>query len=130
MKRFLLIISLLSFVFIPQAMAGTSDVNFAWGANTEPDLVGYRLFWGTTSGGPYTQVNNDIICGPNDETCCVYTQTGVADGTYFWVLIAFDNEGFASEDSNEVTTTLDTAELGVPPEAPQVLIFKSIVEHP
>lgn len=52
---------------------GAADVTFAWSANSEPDLAGYRLWCSKTSGGPYVQAGNDIVCGPNNTVCCTKT---------------------------------------------------------
>ena len=33
-----------------QTFADTGSVTLAWNANSEPDVSGYKLYWGTASG--------------------------------------------------------------------------------
>ena len=100
MKKLLIVLFVILFTGIAYA---ATDVSFRWTANTEPDLAGYKLYRGTASGGPYSHIM-DI---PKSNIEC--TDAGVADGTYFWVLTAFDEAGFESGYSNEVTTSLDSS---------------------
>ena len=99
MKKYIILFILL---FASTAIAG-SDVNFQWDANIESDLAGYRLYRGTSSGGPYVMV---LEIAEQDTTC---TDPKVADGTYFWVLTAYDDDGLESGYSTEETTTLDSS---------------------
>lgn len=46
MKRFLFLILT---VFLMAGIAESADITFAWDANTEADLAGYRLYYGATS---------------------------------------------------------------------------------
>ena len=50
------------------------------------------------------------------------TLEGIPDGTYFWVVTAYDTEGLESGYSNEVTKRLDTT----PPDNPQGLLIGAI----
>ena len=103
-----------------------SNVTLQWTANTENDLAGYRIYRGAQAGGPYTQVGNDIACGPNDATCCEFIDMNIPDGTYCWVATAFDTSGNESEYSNEVIDTLDS----VAPAPPQEMnVFKKIIAY-
>lgn len=126
MKKLLItILAVLFFVFAGTAWAD-SDVTLQWTANTENDLAGYRVYRGTQAAGPYTQVGNDVVCGPNNQTCCAFVDQGIPDGTYFWVATAFDTSGNESRYSNEVTSMLDSTS----PAPPQELnIFKKIIAY-
>ena len=105
----LLVVSL--FLLVP-VVRGASDVSFKWDANTETDLAGYRIYQSTTSGqytyGAVTAVGT-IPAGTETVTVNVPD-----DGTYFWVMTAFDNGGNESGPSNEVTKLLDS-----PPASPK-----------
>src|SRR6185503_7293648 len=54
------------------AVAGDGSVALSWNPNTEPDLTGYRLYRGTTSGGPYAFVTA--------TTQTSLTDTGLVNG--------------------------------------------------
>ena len=78
-------------------MAG--QVILAWDANTEPDVTGYKVYSGTTSGtyGAPIDVGNVLT----------YTVSGLTDGqTYFFAVTAYDSFGNESGYSNEVTYTV------------------------
>ena len=69
---------------VPLSVAGTHDVILSWTASTTPGVVGYNVYRGTTSGGPYpTQLNSTPINGTtySDET----VQAGQ---TYYYVVTA------------------------------------------
>jgi len=111
MNRFILIIVfIISILFVSIALAG-EDKSFSWDPNTD-DFLGYRLY--------QSQVSGQYSYGPD---YCVkqipkgtetVTLEDISDGTYFWVLTAYDVLGRESGPSNEVTTTIDVE----PPHAP------------
>lgn len=94
-----------------------SSVGFIWDPNVEPDLAGYRMYKSSTSMNYVRVVDNpdtenllvDIPCGPNDTTCSTYKWEDVPDGTYFWIVTAYDTEGHESGFSNEVTATINAS---------------------
>jgi fibronectin type 3 domain-containing protein len=73
-------------------------VTFEWDANTEVDLVGYRLYQSTTPGVYNYGQGNEVA----DIAAGTMTATITVDGRYYYVLTAYDTEGFESEPSNEV----------------------------
>ena len=89
------------------ASAATSSVSFAWNANTEPDLAGYRLWQGEAPAGPYSSV---LTVGKVTTA----TLNGVVDGTHYYVLTAYDTVGNESTYSNEVWKKFDTVKPGGP----------------
>jgi hypothetical protein len=73
-----------------------SYLTLAWDPNTEPDLAGYRVYYGTTS-GEYV----DSIDVGNITT---YRLDDLLDGvTYFIALTAYDTSGNESDFSHEVS---------------------------
>lgn len=98
-----LIICLVLSVGIVQA---ASDVTFAWDANSESDLAGYRMYQSQTSGvytfGDGNQVATILV---GTETVQI---THLINGGYFWVVTAYDTEGLESGPSNEVFSDLVT----------------------
>jgi len=99
--------------FVTQGYA--KDVTLGWDANTEPDLAGYKVYYKTgSSGEPYNGTGADQ--GPSPRTLPVgslgdpnnpaYTLTGLDDNeSYYFVVTAYDDEGFESDYSNEVPGT-------------------------
>lgn len=83
------------------ARADTSSVTLAWTANTEPDLAGYKVYQGTAAGGSY-------VLKATLGKVTTHTLSGLADGTYYFVVTAYDTSALESGYSNEVTKTLDT----------------------
>jgi hypothetical protein len=83
-------------------MSGAS-LTLAWDPNLEPDIAGYKLYYGTAS-GRYTSaviVGTNIV--GNAVTATVSNLT--AGTTYFFVVTAFNGAGLESDPSSEVTNT-------------------------
>lgn len=99
-----LFIVLLVSLFLIASPVLAKDVIFEWDANMESDLAGYRLYQSNTSGlytfGAGNEVK-EILVGT--ETCTL----NITDGTWFWVLTAYDSNGNESGPSNEVSTNID-----------------------
>jgi hypothetical protein len=86
---------------IPNVSSGGSGgsegaMSLAWDANTDPDLMGYKLYYGTASG-----VYDHSVDVSNVTT---YTLTGLTKGrTYYFVATAYDMSHNESGYSNEVS---------------------------
>lgn len=76
-----------------------ADVTLQWEENTEPDLVGYKIYNGTESG----VYNEPITVGLVTE----YTATYLDNVMHYFVVTAFDTEGLESDYSNEVSCIKD-----------------------
>ena len=90
-------------------MAGdalSGDVTLAWDANTEAELAGYMLYYGTASRtyGPGINVNN----------VTTYTVTGLAPGTYYFAVTAYSIYGYETGYSNEVSATIAQSDTSAP----------------
>ncbi|KKM61324.1 hypothetical protein LCGC14_1532880 [marine sediment metagenome] len=125
MKKFKAGFALLSMIFllaiVPYAHAFDytgpgKDVTFAWDANTEADLAGYRIYWAATSGGHLFAIDNGtqfqevLLATPPtgfDPALPGMTVPIAADGDYYWVAIAFDAGGYESGPSSEISTQID-----------------------
>jgi formiminotetrahydrofolate cyclodeaminase len=83
--------------------AGTHDVILTWTASTTPGVVGYNVYRGTTSGGPYpTELNSSPINGTT------YCDSSVQAGqTYYYVVTAVaSNDVTQSADSNQASAAV------------------------
>jgi len=90
-----------SFAVPAQAM----DVTLAWDANTEPELSGYKLHYGTEAGGgSYKGTGAAEGDSPIDVgNVTTFTLHGLPDGTvHFFVVTAYSDKGTQSDYSNEV----------------------------
>jgi len=91
-----------SFFFLLLALAGQAraeQVSLAWDANTEPDLGGYKLYYGTASQA-YSQ---GINVGKNTQVTVSNLSQGV---TYFFAVTAYNLQGAESDYSNEIHNTV------------------------
>lgn len=79
--------ALLAFLLLPLALSAV-EVRFAWRANTEPDLAGYRLYHGPAPGFYTNAVNLGQV------TACMLD---VEPGLHYFALTAFDTEEFESD---------------------------------
>ena len=93
------------FLFGSSYFAHASNVNFAWDPSANPNVTGYHLSYGTTSGN-YSQTIN-----AGNATSA--TVSSLAPGTtYYFVVTAYDSMGLQSLPSNEVSLTVPN---NVPP---------------
>jgi hypothetical protein len=79
------------------------SVTLSWVASTSTTVVGYNIYRGSVSGGPYSKLNSTPNAG------LTYTDSTVAAGqTYFYVVTAVDSSGNESVVSNEAAVTVPT----------------------
>ena len=92
--------------------AMAAQVTLAWDANSESDLGGYRVHYGTSS------TSYSVHIDVNKAT--TYTVTGLAAGqTYYFAATAYDTSGNESGFSNMVSSTT-VSDLNIAPSAPAV----------
>jgi hypothetical protein len=95
-RRSILILALLILCAAP-ALAGS--VTVTWDPNTEPDVVSYRVFWGTQSGVyTFSQAVGNVT---------TWTADSLTPGqTYYFAVQAVSADGLTSPLSQEVSTTI------------------------
>jgi len=77
------------------------SVALNWNASTSSNVVGYNVYRGTVSGGPYAQINSALNTGTNDMDTTV--QSG---HTYYYVVTAVDSNGSESVFSTQVQAAI------------------------
>jgi fibronectin type 3 domain-containing protein len=84
------------------AAAPQHSVALSWNASTST-VVGYNVYRGTQSGGPYAVLNS----APDATT--TYTDSSVQAGaTYYYVVTAVDATGTESAYSNQTQAIIPT----------------------
>lgn len=95
--------------------AYSMDVTLQWNANSERDIVGYRIHYDIDSGYPYDGFGAQEGASPIDVTLCdnesadpdavEYTLHGLPDEVYYFAVTAYDGETppFESGYSNEIS---------------------------
>lgn len=82
------------------ASVSASSVGLAWDPVPGANLAGYRVYYGTTSGGPYLQLPGQ---GSNAGNGNSYTVSGLQRGTtYYFAVTAYDTTNNETGFSNEV----------------------------
>lgn len=95
MKLTRFIIPFIIILISPQFLF-SAQIKLAWDPNTEPDLAGYRIYWGKSS----RSYENSVDVGNVTQ----YTLTGLTAGeTYFIAATAYNFSNMESDFSNEVS---------------------------
>lgn len=95
--------------------AGAAQIQVTWNANTESDLAGYKVYFGTAPGQYSTPVT---VTAPS------YTFQGATDKTTYYVAVsAFDTSGNESALSDEVSIYVPDV---TPPAKPTGLLQRLI----
>ena len=78
-------------------------VALSWDASTSAGVVGYNVYRGSVSGGPYAKINSALEASP------AYTDNTVSAGqTYYYVTTAVDGSGNESGYSNQAQAVIPT----------------------
>lgn len=125
MKQFILVVILSWFLTV---LAFGAAVRLRWDENTETNLAGYQILESNVPGGPYTLVeeippnhHEGDTTLPDEDGRDYYRILDLADGVYYWVVTAFDNEipRNVSVYSNEVgVQIINVIPVPMPPAAP------------
>ena len=95
------IFTMISFTGICPTKVQASQKTLSWDASTSPDVIGYKMYYGTASGN-YSE-NIDV------GNVTSYTVSSLIDGqTYYFAAKAYDSTGNESGYSNEVSMTTPT----------------------
>ena len=91
------------------ALSGTAlaecSVEFSWSSNPESFVTGYKIYYGTSQGGPYSFVVDAGNPAPVDGLIHG-TVSGLTDGnTYYFVATAYAEDGLESDPCAEVSYT-------------------------
>jgi hypothetical protein len=91
----------------PPASPTTGSANLSWTAPTEntngtplTDLAGYHIYYGT-SAGAWTSTITVL-----DAAETSYVVSGLAPGTYYFAVVAFNSAGSDSPESNVGSKTI------------------------
>jgi hypothetical protein len=80
--------------------AGLHVVALNWTPSTSANVSGYKIYRGTTSGGPYTLVQS------LGATASYTDNTALSGQTYYYVLTAVDSTGAESSYSNQTQAVI------------------------
>src|SRR2546426_667928 len=81
------------------ALSSAAQVTLAWDANTEPDLAGYKLYYGNSSGSYQFSVDVGNVTS--------YTRSGLLDGRIYYFAATTYNLSLAESGfSNEVSKAI------------------------
>jgi hypothetical protein len=141
-KIFIVLLACIFLFAVPVVAQRAVQINFQWEQpNIVPDFWGWKMWIGTSPGGPYDYLGKDANDQPiplfsvqYDPTNPIgpFTGTGSiiapdnAETTFYFVVNAWDNNGNFSVDSNEVSKTVDF--LG--PDPPVLTITGTIIVTP
>jgi len=76
------------------------SVDLSWNPSTSV-VIGYNLYRGTVSGGPYARLNSSILLGTT------YTDSTIQSGTtYYYVSTSINSDSEESSYSNEASATI------------------------
>ena len=98
-----------------------NTVTLAWDANTEPDLAGYKVYWGRSS-GHYDNTPVPTVAPSANPT---FITPALPNGTWYFAVTAYNTAGLESGYSNEVSKTIATAP--APPKGLRIWILQAII---
>src|SRR2546425_7354246 len=91
--------ALTALCFLAPALSSAAQVTLAWDPNTEPDLAGYKLYYGTSSGSYQFSVDVGNLTS--------YTLPGLLEGQiYYFAATAYNQSRNESGFSNEVSKVI------------------------
>ncbi|MBW1711223.1 MAG: fibronectin type III domain-containing protein [Deltaproteobacteria bacterium] len=129
MKKIVLNLLAVSFlvgcILCISATAYAGSATLLWQPNSEPDLAGYKAFVREKDQG-YNYANP---AWQGTETTCKIENLDDTK-TYYFVVRAFDTEGYESGNSNEVSLVKGMVPDGLPPKDPKTVTITVTVKLP
>jgi hypothetical protein len=113
-----------SFQTFGDTLPDSYRVTLAWDGSPSPEVTGYRVYHGTTSGN----YSNSVVVG----SVTTNTVSGLASGvTYYFAVTAYDTNGVESVFSNEISFVpgLPGIGIGVTATGEVVLTVKGLIGH-
>jgi len=93
-------VSAVDYALTIDGQGGSHSASLTWNAGAS-NIIGYNVYRGTTSGGPYSQINSSLLSATN------YSDSTVDNGmTYYYVATEVNNEGEESGYSNQTTAVI------------------------
>ena len=86
-------------IFLTSAVLASPGASLEWDANSEADVAGYKLYYGTASGS----YSRSMDAG--DATTATVPEL-ISGFTYYFAVTAYNDAGLESPPSNEVTFTV------------------------
>jgi len=83
------------------------DITFSWTHSTSGGVLGYKIYCGMASGGPYDAPGFPVTTGYVNT----YTVTHVPPGQYYCVMTAFDANGESSYSTETSATLLSNCDI-------------------
>ena len=106
-RTFLRVLLFATILIIPFPVMATG-IQVTWNANTETDLAGYNVYYGTSSGKYSVCINVGNVTS--------YKIDNLTQGTtYYFIVTALDYAGNESADSAEVSATIPTSVVDTTP---------------
>ena len=103
--RYAIFVLLFALCALPLPAAIAAQVTIAWDKNSESDIAGYRMHYGTTSGS--YAYNADV----GNYTSC--TISGLQEGeTYYFAATAYNTNNIESKLSEEIVHTIPVKDSG------------------
>jgi hypothetical protein len=109
-KRAALVLFLLGglAMLLPMPALATQSVTFGWEASTDPRVVGYNIYYGTSS-----HVYTSKVSVGNVTTATI---SGLVEGTtYYFAATTYDDQNQESDYSDEISYTVPDAPTNQPP---------------
>ena len=119
LKKYLTLIPsfILFIIILFVSAAEASDVSFSWTPNTESNLDGYKIHYGTEQ-GTYTEVTDVGNPTIGDDNKVHGNVDNLTEGTtYYFVCTAYDDQGNESAYSQEIEWTATGQSTANPPVA-------------